>query len=141
MGSQNERLIVKVKFTGSDNGYFYVTGKPEYDEATKTLEIKKVEFDVKSKDALLKTADWMFSKKITNEIEKMAKYDLSSLITNAQINISNYLNNEIIKGVKGFGNINKMTIKGIHPQPNQLIVRSNAGGSFAINVSSINFGF
>ena len=141
MGSQNERLIVKVKFTGSDNGYFYVTGKPEYDEATKTLAIKKVEFDVKSKDALLKTADWLFSKKITGEIEKMAKYDLSSMINDAQKNISNYLNSEFIKGIKGIGNISKMTISGIHPQPNQLMVRAYAGGSFAINVSSINFSF
>jgi len=71
----------------------------------------------------------------------MAKYDLSSMINDAQKNISNYLNSEFIKGIKGIGNISKMTISGIHPQPNQLMVRAYAGGSFAINVSSINFSF
>ncbi len=57
-GEGNEKLIIKVDFAGTDEGSFYLTGKPaHYDKATRVLEIKDIDFDIKSKDALLKTAD------------------------------------------------------------------------------------
>ena len=53
-GTGNEKLIIKVNFTGTDNGTFYLTGKPVYDKETHFLEVKNIDFDIKSKNALLK---------------------------------------------------------------------------------------
>lgn len=141
MGSKNERLIVKVKFTGTDEGHFYVTGKPVYDDVAKTLAITDVDFDVKSKDALLKAADWLFSKKITKEIERLARYDISSFVNDAQNNINQQLNSEFMKGVKGSGNIRQISIAGIFPQTNWLVIRANCSGDLSVNVSNIDFSF
>ena len=70
-GTGNEKLIIKVNFTGTDNGTFYLTGKPVYDKEKKILEIKNIDFDIKSKDALLKTSEWLFTKKIITEISRI----------------------------------------------------------------------
>jgi hypothetical protein len=53
-GSGNEKLIIKVNFSGTDEGTFYLTGKPVYDRGRNLLELKDIEFDIKSKDALCK---------------------------------------------------------------------------------------
>lgn len=135
MGSTSDRLIIQVHFTGTDNGIFYLTGKPVYDGLSKTLAVTDIDFDIKTKDALLKTADWLFSKKITTEIEKMARYDLKKMMSDAEKNINQQLNREFIKGVRGVGRISEMGIAAIYPQTNWLLVRANAKGNFTIDVS------
>ena len=135
MGSNSDKLLIRVNFTGTDNGIFYLTGKPVYNAATKTFSVSDVEFDVKTKDALLKTADWLFSKKITNEVEKMAQYDLTSMMSDAAKNINQQLNREFVKGIKGNGSITDMSIAGIYPQPNWLVVRANAKGNLSVTIN------
>lgn len=141
MGSGSDRLLIQVNFSGTDKGTFYLTGKPVYDAATKTLLVTNVDFDVKTKDALLKTADWLFSKKITTEIEKMAKYDLTAMMADATKNINQQLNSEFIKGVKGTGNVSGMSIDAIYPQVSWLVVRANAKGNLSVNVSGADLSF
>lgn len=139
MGTKSDRLIIRVKFTGTDNGYFYVTGKPVYNAATKTLYVENIDFDIKSRDALLKTADWLFSKKITSEIEKMAKYDLTALMNDTKNTIQQQFNREFIKGVRGTGNVTEMEIAAIHPREDRLLVRANTKGNLSITVSGMDF--
>lgn len=141
IGSKSDRLIIEVNFTGTNNGTFYLTGKPVYNSTLKTLAVTDVDFDVKTKDVLLKTADWLFSKKIIAEIEKLAKYDLKQLMNDAAKNIDQQLNREFMKGVRGAGTITEMQIAAIIPQSNWLMVRANATGNFGLTVSGADFSF
>ncbi len=143
MGSKNEKLTIQVKFSGTDNGYFYLTGKPLYREDKKTLSITELAFDVKSKDALLKAAEWLFSAKITDEIEKKAQYDLSQLLYETKDKMQQQLNREFIKGVTGAGRIEGITISKIFPQPAWLLVRANTKGNFSVtaNLSALDLGW
>ncbi|ANH83829.1 hypothetical protein A8C56_09905 [Niabella ginsenosidivorans] len=137
LGNQDNRLVMQVKFTGTDNGFFYVTGKPLYYADTRALQVTDVDFDLKSKDALLKTADWLFSKKITHEIEKMAKYDLTETLNTVKDNIRQQLNQEFIKGVSGTGSVNDISVAGIFPQTNWLAVRAYCNGNLILNISGM----
>lgn len=139
MGAKGDRLVMKVKFSGTDNGFFYVTGKPRYDAATKTLSVSEVDFDLKSRDALLKTADWLFSRKITNEIEKMGRYDLRPLVDSTRLNIQQQLNREFIKGMRGSGIVTDINISTLYPQEDKLVVRVNTTGNLALTVSEMDF--
>jgi len=137
LGSQDNRLVMQVKFTGSNDGFFYVTGKPLYYAGAKTLQVADVNFDIRSRDALLKTADWLFSKKITSEIEKMAKYDLNALLTTAKTNMNQQLNQQFMKGVRGSGSVQDITVSGIFPQAGWLAVRAYCSGDFLLNVAEL----
>ncbi|SDE32090.1 DUF4403 family protein [Niabella drilacis] len=137
LGSRDNRLIMQVKFTGSNDGYFYVTGKPLYYADSKTLQVADVDFDIRSRDALLKTADWLFSKKITGEIEKMARYDLGTLLATAATNINQQLNRQFMKGISGSGNVKDITVAGIFPQADWLAVRAYCSGAFLLNVAGL----
>jgi hypothetical protein len=138
-GTGNEDLIIKMSFSGSSSGIAYFTGKPFYDEKKKMIEIRDIDFDVKTKNLLLKSADWLFNKRITNEIAKVSKFDLSSYVDTAKTLINKQLNADWIRGIKSVGNINDLKIAGFYPMTEHFIIRSNASGDLMIKVEAMNF--
>jgi hypothetical protein len=138
-GTGSENLIIKVNFSGTDKGVVYMTGKPVYNQETKVLEVMNIDFDIKSKNALLKAADWLFNKRITNEIGKFARFDLTSYIDSAKTNINTQLNREWVKGIRSEGNITDISLLGIYPLTEHLVIRSNCTGVLAVKVESIGF--
>lgn len=138
-GGGFEKLIIKVNFSGTNTGVVYLVGKPVYDKEKRTIEIRDVDFDVKSKNVLLGSADWIFDKKITNEIQKQAKFELGSYIDTAKFTMNQQLNRELMKGIRSWGNIKDISLIGIYPMQQHLVIRSNCTGDLAVKVESINF--
>ncbi len=138
-GSGNEKLIIKIDFSGTDNGTLYLTGKPVYTPETHILEVKNIDFDIYSKDALLKTAEWLFSRRIINEVAKQTRFNLNTFIDSAKLRINQQLNQEWIKGVSSKGRIDDIQLIGIYPLGQALVIRSNCTGELAIKVDSIDF--
>ena len=138
-GTGNEKIIIKVNFTGTDIGTFYLTGKPVYTPETHILEIKNIDFDIKSKDALLKTSEWLFSRRIINEIGRNTRFDLNNYIDSARLRINEQLNQEWIKGIRSYGQIDEIQLIGIYPLNQSLVIRSNCSGDLSVKVESIDF--
>lgn len=140
-GSGNENMIIKIDFGGSAEGTAYFTGKPSYDPISHIIQIKDLDFDVKTKDKFLKTASWLFNKKITDEISSYTKFDLTSFIDSTQMALNEQLNREWIPGVQSYGNISDINLVGIYPLSQFLVLRSNCNGilSLQINTANINF--
>ena len=138
-GSGNEKLIIRINFGGTNEGTMYLVGKPVYDPEKKLLEIKNIDFDIKSKDALLKAADWLFNRRIVNEISKYAKYDLTAYLDSAKTSMGQYLNREWMKGIRSYGSITDLKLIGIYPLDKFLVIRSNCAGSMSVKVESIDF--
>ena len=138
-GTGNEKLIIKVNFTGTDNGTFYLTGRPAYSKEKHVLEIKDIDFDIKSKDALLKTSEWLFSRRIINEISKSTRFDLTNYIDTAKVRINEQLNSSWVPGIVSAGQIDDIDLIGIYPLDKSLVIRSNCSGILSIKVESIDF--
>lgn len=140
-GGGFDKLVIKINFSGTNTGVFYLTGRPSYDKDKRIIEIKDVDFDIKSKNILLGSADWLFDKKITKEISKNAKFELGNYIDSAKININQQLNRELAKGIRSNGEIKDITLAGIYPMQQFLVIRSNCEGKLAVKVESIDFSF
>ena len=138
-GEGSEKMVIKINFSGTNNGVVYLLGKPVYNIETKTLEVTAVDFDIKSKNILLGSADWLFDKKITREITKKARFDLSANLDTAKANINKGLNTEWINGIRSYGNISDIRLIGIYPLQQHLVIRSNCTGELSVKVESINF--
>ena len=141
MGVNNERLIIRVNFTGSYDGLAYFTGIPVYDGKEQVIEMKEVDFDVKSKAVLLSTAEWLFNKRITAELKKYSRFDLKPYIDSAKVNINQQLNKEWVSGIKSSGHINEINLVGIYPVSKHLVIRSNCSGDLSVVVESVNVSF
>lgn len=138
-GTGNEKLIIKVNFGGTDNGTFYLTGRPVYTKETHLLEIRDIDFDIRSKDALLKTSEWLFSRRIINEISKNARFELATYIDTAKVRINEQMNREWSPGVSSYGRIDDMDLIGIYPLNQSLVIRSNCTGQLSVRIDSIDF--
>ncbi|WP_245565709.1 DUF4403 family protein [Terrimonas ferruginea] len=139
LGANNERLVIEVNFEGTDQGVMYLTGKPHYDAEKQHLAIKDIEFDIRSKDALLKTADWLFNRKITHTIESYAQYDLKQFVDSAKVSVNAQLNQEWRKGIRTSGSVQDIRLIGVYPLDKRLVVRASCRGELAVSVESIDF--
>jgi hypothetical protein len=140
-GMDNENLVIKVSFEGSEKGIFYLTGKPAYDAVTKIIELRDLDFDIRSKNTLLKTAAWLFNKRIVNELKKYSRFDLTSYINTAITSIDQQLNKEWMKGIQSSGKMDEIKIVNFYPLREHLIVRSKCSGTLSVKVDSANFSF
>lgn len=138
-GSGNERLIIRVDFTGTNDGTVYLTGKPAYNAETRILEITDMDFDIRTKNALLSTADWLFNRRIVNEISRQTRFNLSDYIDSAKTMINTQMNREWYPGVYSEGAVNDIRIIGIYPFPGALHIRSNAKGLLSVRMDQLDF--
>ena len=137
-GGGFDKLVIRINFSGTNSGVFYLVGKPVYDKDKRSIEVTDIDFDIKSKNVLLGSADWLFDKKITKEISKNARFELGAYIDTAKININKQLNQEWIKGIRSYGEIKDIKLIGIYPMQQHLIIRSNCSGDLSVKVESIN---
>ncbi len=76
-GLDQKRISLEIQFSGTKKGVLYLQGVPVFDNETKTLELSNLEYDLKTKSLLLKSAKWLFSDRIYNELQKSTKINLS----------------------------------------------------------------
>jgi hypothetical protein len=138
-GAGSDQLVVKVDFSGSDKGTIYLTGKPVLDVATNTLEIKNLDYDLRTRDVLLKTAKWLFDRRIVNELNKHAKFELGAYLDSFKTTINQQLNREVTKGIYSSGSISSLQVTGIYPLQDKLVVRCSSSGTLMIRVEQITF--
>jgi len=72
-----------------------------------------VTYDLNSKSVLLKTAKWMFDKRILEELRKAADYDLNPLLQETKVSINQQLNTTLADGVFLSGKVDQLTVSNI----------------------------
>ncbi|MBI3718682.1 MAG: DUF4403 family protein [Sphingobacteriales bacterium] len=137
-GDGKDKLILGVEFSGSNSGMMYFIGKPVYDKATGILEIKNLDYDLKTKNLFLNTAKWLFDKKILNALNKHSKFEIANYINNLLPQLNQQLNREVYKGIFTTGKMETLQVTDLLPATGVFILRCNAKGELAMQVNSIN---
>lgn len=137
-GDGKDKLILGVEFSGSNRGIMYFIGKPVYDKVTGTLEIKNLEYDLKTKNLFLNTAKWLFDKKILSALNKHSKFEITTYVGNLLPQLNQQLNREVYKGIFLSGKMEILQVTDLLPATGVFILRCNAKGDIAMRVNSIN---
>jgi hypothetical protein len=140
-GNDSGDLLIRVDFTGSFDGSAFFTGKPVYNNDKKTIEVHQLDYDLKTKNLFLKTAQWLFNKRIIGELKKYTSFELSSYYDTASKTLNAWLNREWTKGISGSGSINDLKLTGVYALPQHLLIRSNCVGKLNVLVSDIDLKF
>lgn len=101
---QNDKIIVNTTFTGSYNGSLYLIGRPAFDPIKNTIYLADLDYDLHTKDYLIKSATWLFDRAILNKMKEACVFPLDENVKyfkemmNSQI--QNYIinNNVALKG-------------------------------------------
>lgn len=133
-GAVNKQLNLKVDFEGKRQGTLYLVGTPVFDSTAQKISFPDLTFDLKTKDALLKSAKWMFNSKITDMMREYATFDLTPHLDEMKTMVQKEMNRELTEGVKLNGNVTGLKLVGIYPQLNKLIIRINSTGDLKLSM-------
>jgi hypothetical protein len=128
------KLNIWVKFSGKKKGKLYLVGTPTFNSIEQIISFPDLEFDIKTKNALLKSAEWMFNPKITELIRQQAKFDLKPHLESMKGELNKEINREITTGIYLKGNLDEVNIDSIFPLGEQLVVRAFASGKLSLKM-------
>lgn len=140
-GDDNGNMNIRVDFSGSFDGIVYFKGKPAYNAEKKMIEVQNLDYDLQTKNVLLKTAKWLFNKKIINELKNYTSFDLTQYYDTASKTLNTWLNREWTNGIRGSGSITDLKLTSVYALPQHLLIRSNCAGQLNVLVSNLNLKF
>ena len=100
------------------------------DSYFKTL--KNVEYDIATKNVLIKTAKWMMDETIRKKLEEQMVFDLSDLMNLTKKSIAESLNQTMDGRVKIKGTLKSLEISGWSLQQDALWVRAKTLGDIQV---------
>jgi hypothetical protein len=136
-----DKMILELDFEGSHSGTVFFTGRPVYNADSMRIEMQDFEYDLKTKSMLLKTAKWLFDKKIINEIKKHTVIDMKGYYDTASKTMNEWLNKEWTKGIRGSGSIQNLKLTAVKSLPEHLLIRSNCVGKLNVIVTQMEIKF
>ena len=101
---QNDKIIVNTSFTGSYTGSLYLIGRPAFDPVKNTIYLEDLDYDLQTKDFLLKSGKWLFDKTILNKMKQACVFPLDDNVKffkdmmNSQLKEYKFSNNVSLKG-------------------------------------------
>lgn len=130
--SQHQRIHIAVTISGNKRGTLYFTGTPVFHALTQEISIPDLTFDVKTRNALLKSAKWLFNDRIEAKLRDATHFDLKPEIDKLRKTVETELNTALQPGVHLSGTIEKLEIEDIYPFSHQLYLRIRMVGKLAL---------
>ena len=138
MFGQGDNIVVVINVEGSANGTVYCIGKLQYDNQTQALKITDFDFEMKTRNALLKSANWLLHKNFLKMIEPMLTISLKDQMQGAITSSNSFLKSyQIRKGATLNGNLNQITLDKITITPHSIILGGAASGSLKIELGDL----
>ena len=134
-GAAKNQLNIALRFSGYKKGYLYLTGTPTFDEATQTISITSLDYDLATKHVLLKTAKWLFNDRILTALQDATLHDLTPQLEQLKEVInSNFHYTYAPFVVKG--KVNHLAVSSIFPDEKELIIRVLSTGKVKVTTAN-----
>jgi hypothetical protein len=89
-----ERLVVAANVSGSVTGTIFLTAIPWFDKAASSIKLRDIDFDIRTKNALVKSASWILRGGIAGKVEEKLVFPAGDLLESAQKELRSYLAQE-----------------------------------------------
>jgi hypothetical protein len=119
VGHEEDKILFTIQTTGSFKGQIRIQGIPVYDEAKKSIVLKEVQLDVKTRNLLHKAAAWLLEGTLERKVAEEFGIPLQELIDYSKKSVHETINSEWSKGVRMQGQILSVV-------PDQVIVTNEA---------------
>jgi hypothetical protein len=138
-GSEGKAVFV-IDVIGSLKGRIYFTGNMVYNAAKTAVEIQNPQFDVKTKNALVKSANWLLHGFILNKISPYLTYSIKEDLDLMKKEANQMLNNyKVYDGVTLQGKLNSITVNSLDLIQGAVRISANVKGNIALKVDELKF--
>jgi len=129
------KLGMELSFTGSKKGVLFLLSVPEVDQASRSLRLKELEYDLNTRNLLLKSAQWLLDEKIRRRLSDNMVFELNDLYEFARKSIHGSLNQKFDGGVALSGNLARLEYAGHVLGNDSLRIRVLVSGELSARVS------
>jgi hypothetical protein len=138
-GSAGKAVFV-ADVIGSLKGRIYFTGNMTYNAAKTAVEITEPEFELKTSNALVKTAGWLLHGMILKQLTPYLTYPVKDDLEKMKVDVNKMLGNyNIMDGVSMQGKLNTVNVTSLSLVPGAVRVMANVKGNIALKVQDLKF--
>ncbi|KQS31565.1 DUF4403 family protein [Dyadobacter sp. Leaf189] len=138
MYGQNDKLVIKAGLKGSMSGFIYLKGVPYYDPATQQLSLKGLDYDLDTRNAIVKTAGWLLQGQFSRMMEKKMIFPVGEQIAEAKKTIQKALSNyKVTDGVTLKGTLSDIQPDKVYLTPKHLYSVVFAQGKVNLRVDGL----
>jgi hypothetical protein len=133
-----DHLIIKAGLVGSVNGTVYLRGKPYYDPTTQTLSLRNLEYDLDTRNQLLKTANWLLKGTFLRRLNEAFRVPVGNQLAEAKKNLQEKLNNnQVVKGIYLNGQIDELVPSSVVITPDAIFAVVLAKGKVDVKIAGL----
>ena len=135
---QNDKIVVNVSFSGSYEGSLYLIGRPVFNPQKNTIEMEDLDYDLQSKDFMLRSAKWLFDKVILKKMKEACVFPLDENVQyfkttmNDMLREYKFTNNVILRGA-----INNINVQRIQIQQGNIKIYVSSNGTLNLDVNGL----
>ena len=133
----NDKMVIKSGLKGNINGKIYFKGTPAYDPIKKTVYLDNFDYDLKTKNLLIGTANWLFQGVFAKNMKESMTFNIGGQIDEMKKQVQANLNKQVSKGVSLNGNVVDLTPDKVYLTPNSIICVINAKGKLDIKIDGL----
>ena len=132
-----DKMVIKSGLAGNINGKIYFKGTPAYDPATKSVFLDNFDYDLKTKNVLISTANWFFQGKFAKNMKESLTFNIGGQIDDMKKQVQANLNKQVSKGVTLNGSVLELTPDKVYMTPNSIIAVIKATGKLDIKIDGL----
>lgn len=138
MYGQNDRLVIKAGLKGSMNGSIFLKGIPDYDPVSQKLTLKSLDYDLDTKNSIIRTASWLLQGKFSKMMEKEMVFPVGGQIDEAKKSIREALSNyKVTDGVQLKGTLTDIVPDKVYLTPKHIYSVVFAEGTVNLRVEGL----
>jgi hypothetical protein len=131
---QGSKMIINAAFLGSYKGSLFIYGTPVFNPEKNAVEFTDLDYDLETKNFMLKSAKWLFSKTILNRLKENMVFPLeSNLNTMKQTIAKEYSDYDVNSNVKMKCNLQTIQVESVKLIPGNIRVKVSSKGKLTVN--------
>ncbi|MBC9794343.1 DUF4403 family protein [Sinomicrobium weinanense] len=132
------KIIIALDVTGSVNGIIYLTGYPQYNEITKEVYFDKLDYVLDTKNALLRSAQWLAGNRVLLQLQEKCRYSIEPNLMEGKENVEHYLENySPMKGVFVNGSVQEIILDKIQLSDTAMVAFIKLKGKVSVTVDGL----
>jgi hypothetical protein len=138
MYGQNEKLVIKAGLSGSMKGHIYLKGVPFYNPETQQLSLQGLDYDLDTRNSILKTANWLLQGQFARMMEKKMVFPVGEQVNDAKKTIQAALANyKVVDGVLIRGTLTDIVPDKVYLTPKHIYSVVFAQGKVNLRVDGL----
>lgn len=132
------KMVIALDLSGSINGTIYLTGYPQYNETTKEIYFDQLNYELDTKNKLIKSANWLLSRVVLKKIQESCRYSLQPNLEEGKNELRKYTQNySPMHGVFINGDIGEIEFKKIQLTNKAIIAFLTINGKLSVAIDGL----